>query len=237
MVMNSQAISDSIENLYRVFAKYPLKPKIEGCPCCVKEEDIQVLYSETLRELSDLDYYGYKAMTTFGDVDDFKHFLPRLFELLIQRRFGYNDEILFDKLDHANWQNWEEKEKIAVENFLIDLIRWTVDFEKENASLTKTYLDGIAGIVKDITPYLNLWLEEISENRIMTLKYLIIDCDYGKLNSFHQNPKKSKQIKDWLISETTVQKLEDHFLNNQQLQNLPELSELLEEIYRLQRWS
>src|SRR5687768_13278272 len=110
--MKTQNLKNSIENLYKSFSKYPLKEQIKGCPCCVGKQENRVLHSKTLRELSgeDLSFYGFKALTTFGDVEDFKHFLPRLFEITVEDDFAYDTAILFGKLKYADWQNWDEKE-------------------------------------------------------------------------------------------------------------------------------
>jgi hypothetical protein len=186
----------------------------------------------------DLSYYGAKALTTFGDEDDFKHFLPRLFEVISQGESScyYGEEILIGKLEYAKWQNWNQIEKSAIENFFTELIRFASNFDKERAYLTETYLVGIANAVEDITPYLNLWLEEISLNKIITLNYFIFKSYYGMSNAFlagRQNQR--KQIKDWLISEEVVSILENLFFTSKTFQQLNELSDLLDLIYSLKK--
>src|SRR4051794_20200880 len=78
-----QALHMSIEALYSVFSAYPLRPHVMGCPCCVSEKDNHDLHARPLREFTceHLRRYAFKAMTTWGKVEDFKHFLPRIFEL------------------------------------------------------------------------------------------------------------------------------------------------------------
>jgi hypothetical protein len=236
--MANESLKSSIENLYQVFAKYPLKEKIEGCPCCVGKRDNRVLHSKPLRKLmaEDLSYFAAKSMTTFGDEDDFKHFLPRLFEILIYDDFDFNEEILFGKLDYAQWQNWDIKEKITIENFFRELIKTAFEFESEKSFQTEIYLAGIACAVEDITPYLELWLESISTNKIQTLKYFVVDCDYGMSNAFLAKlPAQRKQIINWLISEKTVSILEELYFENEVFQNLSELPTILDVIYDLQK--
>jgi hypothetical protein len=83
-MQQQKALAEAIENLYRAFARYSLRKHVEGCPCCVRERDKRALESKPLRQLasSDLGRYAFKAMTTWGNQDDFRHFLPRIFELL-----------------------------------------------------------------------------------------------------------------------------------------------------------
>jgi hypothetical protein len=110
------------EALYEVFSVYPLKPKIEGCPHCELEAAEESLHTRPLRELAwdDFGVYPFKAMTTFGDAQDFKHFLPRLFELYVLDHPGshYGPFILFAKLDYADWTTWPTSEADGVRNFV-----------------------------------------------------------------------------------------------------------------------
>lgn len=82
---SDNSLIEAIEALYRAFSNYPLHKHVEGCPCCIAESDKMLLESKPLRQLSssDLSRYSFKAMTTWGDKNDFRHFLPRIFELVV----------------------------------------------------------------------------------------------------------------------------------------------------------
>jgi hypothetical protein len=56
-----------------------------------------------LRELpaKDLRNYAFSAMTTQGTLDDFRYFLPRLFEAIVTDLDGICPEVLFGKLRYA----------------------------------------------------------------------------------------------------------------------------------------
>lgn len=120
-----EALEEAIAGLYATFASYGLRRIITGCPHCVGRADSDALHVRPLGALSpdDLRRYTTKALTTFGDVDDFKHFLPRLLELLAREvegadTLGYDEEILGGKLALANYASWPEAERAAVEAFL-----------------------------------------------------------------------------------------------------------------------
>jgi hypothetical protein len=83
-IVDSPALQTAVAGLYATFAPYPLG-KVAGCPHCVYPQDIALIHSAPMRALSaeQLEKYGWKAMTTWGDVADFKHFAPRLFEIAI----------------------------------------------------------------------------------------------------------------------------------------------------------
>ena len=78
----------------------------------------------------DFGVYPFKAITTFGDTDDFKHFLPRLFELYVIDHMGapYDVTTLFQKLNYASWTTWPDSERAAVRGFVR---AWLQDLEDE----------------------------------------------------------------------------------------------------------
>ncbi len=139
-------MNDLIKNCYEVFSIYPLKDKIEGCPCCNLESSESGLHKEPLDNLSweDLALFIFKAITTFGDIEDFKHFLPRIIELYIHDYYGapYDIGIFFSKLDYSNWGRWKEEESEAV---LILLKGWFKNLEESDSTNDKKILDDIYG--------------------------------------------------------------------------------------------
>lgn len=110
----------SKENLYSTFSKYPFKSSIEGCPCCISDSDKSTLHSKQLRELEDEDLsrYAFKAMTTWDDVNDYKHYLPRIFELSAKRELIVDTFVTLGKLEYGKWKEWNEREKEAITDFL-----------------------------------------------------------------------------------------------------------------------
>ena len=105
-------MESSLENLYQIFAKYRLRPDIEACPCCVTESDKRKLHKKELRKMTadDLEKYVFKAVTTWGDEYDLKHFLPRILELMDE----LPSEMIFIKLQSIHWETWQSQEKDAI---------------------------------------------------------------------------------------------------------------------------
>jgi hypothetical protein len=101
---SSAAIANAIEDLYRVFAGCRLDPHVEGCPHCVSDRDHARIHSRPLRSLSgdDLGRYAFKAMTTWGNERDFRHFLPRILELLVSNDLDPPTEVVLGKLAYGN---------------------------------------------------------------------------------------------------------------------------------------
>ena len=114
-------ITQAIERLYDVFARYEPNTLQSSCPCCVDRKDVELLLSEPLRKIppSLFSRYCHKAMTTFGTVQDYKHFLPRICELVAAGELENDPEIaLAGKLEYAEFANWPQEEREAIESYL-----------------------------------------------------------------------------------------------------------------------
>lgn len=159
------ALHAAIGGLYSAFASYPLKRVIAGCPHCVSGEDSDAFHVRALDALTadDLRRFATKAMTTFGDAEDFKHFLPRLLELLAhelvargaKEDLGFNEEILGGKLVLADYAGWPAVEREAVERFLGAM--WGALLARFPTKLdADTFLCFLAQFTS-LDPYLALW--------------------------------------------------------------------------------
>lgn len=202
----------SIENLYSIFSIYPLHEKIEGCPCCVSDSMQSTIQSKELRKLSndDLSKYAFKAITTWGNTSDFKHFLPRIFELMSSDSLIVNSFTVLRKLSLANWKEWSEKEQQAINIFLFS---WW-----ENILRYKDYFDHeifveIYKLTQDIDQLINHWIIKFDENSFISFINLIEDYFYDLKNDRKEfkeftNIDTEKFIK-W-IDENAI-KLEDGF--------------------------
>lgn len=145
----------AIEELYKTFEKYTFKPT-DGSPLTVSESDKATLHSKKLRELEGegISRYAFKAMTTWGDVNDFKHYLPRVFELTATRKLIVDTFVILGKLDYGNWNEWETDEQNSIVKFL--KAWWKYDIN--NA----TYFDSEVLIelhkrIQDLPTMLNDW--------------------------------------------------------------------------------
>jgi hypothetical protein len=111
-------LSRAIDDMYEAFDAYPLEARIDICPHCELDAAERRLHARPLRELTwaDLGLYSFRAMTTFGDVEDFKHFLPRLVELYVRDHRGapYTLFMVFGKIEAAGWTAWPSGEVAAI---------------------------------------------------------------------------------------------------------------------------
>jgi len=73
-------LSIVIAHLYHTFENYTTQG-IHYCDCgCTDEEDVRKLNSKPLKQLEEDDLIAYhlSALYTWGDVEHYKHYLPRI---------------------------------------------------------------------------------------------------------------------------------------------------------------
>jgi hypothetical protein len=219
-----RALNDAIENLYKGFSRYPLRKHVEGCPCCVHEEDKLALESKPLRKLTaaDLGRYSFKAMTTWGDKDDFRHFLPRIFELLVSEVWiGWDEEIVLGKLALAEWSRWPVKEQAAVRDYFRAV--WNSLLTEPELSIGPDgWLCGMGRAGEDLQKYLDDWAELRTSDAYEHLARFVelIQPTYVKRrslgNAFWTDcPQAVAQLCNWLVSLQTREKLEAIYFENQ----------------------
>lgn len=115
-------LASATATLYEAFEAYPLKERIDTCPHCELDAAERRLHLRPLRALTwtDLGTYAFKALTSFGDLDDFKHLLPRILELYVVDHRGapYSLFMFFGKLETARWTAWPAGEAAAIRRFV-----------------------------------------------------------------------------------------------------------------------
>lgn len=204
----------AIENLYLTFSIYPFQSTMAGCPCCVSDLDKKNIHVKQLRDLNeeDLSKYAFKAMTTWGDLADFKHFLPRIFELLATTNFPVDSQIVLGKLEYGNWNEWPQAEKVGIQQFLV---AWWADFAKHNKTFDLELFTKIYSYTNNIDALLTDWKISLSDNSFP----LFVDLIYHYYNDLANDQKEFKafdeialeKLKTWI--DTNAHILETGFFH------------------------
>ncbi len=199
-----QAVAETVELLYDVFSVYPLAQKVEGCPCCVSAEDEAVLHVRPLRRMTaeDLRRYAFKALSTWGDENDFRHFLPRLLELAAEpRNYDMDLEAITGKLEYAKWSQWPDQEQQAIRFYLIALWKFGLTLPPEEVLLGE-YLEAVGQAEEDLAPYLELWQNTTTDNALNQL-VVFVDSETSlhkrKLTNWSGRQEQMTQVVDWLL--------------------------------------
>ncbi len=215
----TEKLKHIIENLYKVFAKYGATD-MKGSPLYgdLHKWNKEILL-KPLRELdeNDLSRFTGKAMTTWGSVNDYKHFLPRIFELTAELRTPYEIWIAFDKLTLAEWQDWIEEEQNAIYEFMIVLWESVVNDNSEKAEwIFKDYFSAIAHFYPNFTELLNIWTDSSTKAGIKHLSEFIVDeqttlFDRKKISGFYDQKENTEEFINWILSDKMVNNIQHKY--------------------------
>ncbi len=204
----------AIENIYEAFSHYPLRPVIEGCTCgCISEEDHEKLHANPLREMipDQLEMFAFKALTTWGNAADFKHFLPRIFELLIlDDEWLIEGQVIAGKLNLAEWQSWPESERAAVEDILAAWWDRLLSDSHYHISAEEC-LCSIAIATDDTSSYLETWEQSITVPAMHHLaQFIMMNAGYLSQHKLSDQwpAHPTQQVIDWLLNLRLVDELE-----------------------------
>ncbi len=147
--IRSHNFSLSHQLLVHVFSVYPYPENIHGCPCCVSSDDIEELKRGRLGR------YLCKAMTTWGESRDFKHYIPQLFKEVYLDKI-YDPFTMGCKLGYI--KNWSDGEKLALDNWFYDYFQdiYISEFENQiqkSRLLAQQYLEGHISEMSCVFPF------------------------------------------------------------------------------------
>ncbi|MBG8552100.1 hypothetical protein [Hymenobacter guriensis] len=217
-------LQNAVEDLYRIFARYGLNPNMDGSPLYHDLSNWnRMLAAKPLRELTedDLRIFYFKVMTTWGDVDDFRHFLPRIFELLtdLATGSGWEEWVALDKLCYGKWHTWPAAEQAAVQKYLWAF--WQVlltedDEAKWIDALFEGYFAAIANVYPAFDQMLQLWAESDNQHAVRRLVDFVERNDRNVLkkrvlSEFDRSDEKGRVFFDWLLTDAILEKLTNAF--------------------------
>jgi hypothetical protein len=202
MEQGTKHLEDAIGALYATFARYRVGDNFAGCPHCVDPRESARLAAAPLRDLSiaDLDHYAFKAMTTWGTAEAFKHFLPRLLELAAADPMGFLSlEVLFGKLAYAEWETWDPSEVLAVDDFLSALWTQTIQSDADDEDALDSVLSAIGSARSSIAGPLRAWLSDMSAASTRNLaRFVLENTPTIAKKGILGNAPWQKEVLDWL---------------------------------------
>ncbi|MEV0459573.1 hypothetical protein [Catellatospora methionotrophica] len=207
MADHDAATSDlrsAVERLYEVMARHPRPGSIAFCDHCVSHEENARLLRVPLRQLTadDLDRYAWKSMSTWGDEADFRHFLPRLLDLVVTGQLDYLSGP--DRLIQKTTVSGLSAEESAVVRRLLDAW-WAVTLTRHPAPHTAyTVLEALSAAVDDPAPYLAVFEQANGQAHAQHLADLVGDWEYTSA----RDDAWSRSIERWMTSPTPARLLE-----------------------------
>ncbi|WP_256754062.1 hypothetical protein [Mesorhizobium sp. Mes31] len=150
-----------IDDFYTAFSPYPRPHTMHASPLRDTVALLKTLSSAPLRNLAgeQIDPYASYALTTVGDVDDYKHFLPRMLELAVheQRWPGTQPTSIVLRLKRARWLDWPTREQAAI-RALFDAACSQVILAHPDEEEAGNWICAYACLDLDLAPILEQWL-------------------------------------------------------------------------------
>lgn len=148
-------LREEIGRLYAVFSRYGCPDQLEGCPCCTSSTTARPLVRKPLRALTapELEHYAFKALTTWGTLNDYKYFIPRILELTEDGSLLCDTEITLRKLDYGGFRTWPADEQQAVRDFIF--AAWREAVQSLDTDRADAFLCGAAPALADVAPLLD----------------------------------------------------------------------------------
>lgn len=187
------ALDAAIETLYDTFAVYSQWNKES-----FKLKDNSPLLSKHLRDLKGSALFEFIgcAILTMGDLNDYRHFLPRIIDLCSQSKDAesiHDSTLVFSRLAYA-WNQLLPTERKAIQSYL-DV--WFESTLCEFPSRTRMcqVIESIACINYNMVSFLTQWSRNLSE---AALQHFIEDFELLSLHSMHSSNESLQQIQRWL---------------------------------------
>ena len=197
---------------------------MDGCPHCVGQDEGLPLCQAGLNDVSVpmISRYARKAMTTWGSIEDYKYFLPRILELSAtvdgEAELGTSVEDIVTKLVYARFEDWPLVERSAVLAFLN--ARWHDFILSPSSPDLLYYLRDVAPVVPSITDWLNEIADAPLPHSMLQLATLIDEAwpeaaNTGRAwatNAFHyalsRDDEAARAVAAWLFSDSNFARLE-----------------------------
>ena len=180
-----------------------------------------------------------------GDEQDFKHFLPRLFELQVSAApIAIDVEVLFGKLPYAHWHMWPDEERRVIEGFLMAwgrcLLATDPDddaWDNNHSTTMERYLCVFYMVLEDLTPFLGLWR---STDSVAALRHLAkVAQDYARFSDTFRGgwwtPRASQQVETWLRDPATEARLVEAFFRYESEPSAEEFASAADALRRTHR--
>ena len=202
------------------------------------------LFSAPLPQLSaqSLSRFAGKTMTTWGRVEDFKHFLPRLTELFADYDYPYDIQTYFYKFDHGEWLTWPLEEQEAIRRvWRLVFNCWLTGADAPYSYEHGDYFHGLYLALGHSTANLDAWAPFSSAARTRRLaEYLVSEAgelfQRNKVGRYAEKADHLVEIRKWLLQPVIHQGLEKAFFRLQEEGNsfdeLPDLISEAEQILR-----
>jgi len=201
-------LQSAIDDLYGQFARYPLNLRMTACDCCVDAKTYAALFDGPLRELDQgqLSHFAFKAATTWGTRDDYRHFLPRIFELMTSADgmdIAFAPWLQARKLEYTRWRGWPKKEQAAIKSFWYAWFRGLAQVPPPESTCDPpdrgALVEAYAPLNLDLKPVLEEWSRAgVAGVHDLISAVVSLDSDGRVTGLLKEYPSACREYEAWL---------------------------------------
>jgi len=177
--MLTAKLQSAISDCYEAFAGFPLPTKLATSPLRDGNDLLATLSSAPLRRLTgeQIGPYASWAMTTVGDDRDYRHFLPRIFELSVIDPvwLGGEPPIIANKLNRASWRTWPAQQRDAVLSFFRAAFDAVLNVHPEEGQSADLWFCALVKLGESASLTFQLWRSNPSGNAALHLASFVVD--------------------------------------------------------------
>jgi hypothetical protein len=158
---------------YSVFAPVTRPRSLAGSPVRNVDKILRDITAAPLRQLTSeqLGEFATAAITTVGEAEHYRHFLPRILELAFGGGLdmGFEGWVIAGKLEMAGWRNWSRDERDAVEGVFRAAFRRAIEMDTVEERRASDWLCGLCRLGLDPAPSLAAWRASPTVNAALQL--------------------------------------------------------------------
>tara|TARA_B100000809_G_scaffold238112_1_gene258576 strand:+ start:97 stop:858 length:762 start_codon:yes stop_codon:yes gene_type:complete len=176
-----KSLDDIINDAYQLFSCYSVKQPLDACTnCCITKEQESKLASLRVKDIPFQLLYDYNvaAKATNPDINELKHFLPRILELTSKFEFiSHSIEVIFTQFDSFKPEQWTIEEKELIQSFGESFFRKCLklfplpEMEQIDSILIMLYKTGI-----DVQKLFDIWTKELNQTSLLHFNNLLWNC-------------------------------------------------------------
>jgi len=201
-----------IAEAYRVFARYPFPVTMEAAPKHNVPEVLMKLRAAPLKALPAANLGGFagSAIYTIGEVDDYKHFLPRILELGRGEhpQLGLSPEAIAGKVVYAGWTQWPQDEQAVVRDVFASAWRVSRAADPDYFDASRLLCaNAILGV--DLDGLLSDWLPVYGAHEVVQIAKVVQWTMHEEEDTWHANISADtvQWLRNWVCRETVWQAL------------------------------
>lgn len=210
MLVATDQLRKAVCELYTTFGGFQRPKVLAFCTHCHSENEFRRILTISLHELAPEDLRGYlsSALTTVGDADDFRYFMPRALELLAESLDPDDADSILGKLQYVGWSSWPARQQLAITAYLDAVWRAVLATRTEPSyfysSLGEQWLSAFASAQFSLGRFLQVWEKESSSASSSHLVHFVLSCSRDLLSGVSRwelSPSAWSEVVMWLKSE------------------------------------